>query len=153
MNTQLLSPAEAALKALGISCQSASRFYETATTLTRDEWRDFAMRRQLIYGEAAQHISDLLLHSDQTLPGSPDEDAEWLKEIALRAHATFSRDERNVMLKNFTRTEHAIWQALGELGLAGPPPEAKQIITSLGQMVMEGFYWLGKEKEALLAQE
>ncbi len=47
MNQLLLTQSEAALRALGVACQSASRYYETASNVTNNHWRDFAANRSV----------------------------------------------------------------------------------------------------------
>ena len=66
----------------------------------------------------SRRIGEALKRED-ILPGSPDEDMEWLKEIALRAQTALSGDERGTLLKGFAQTERKIWDALGSLGAAG----------------------------------
>lgn len=152
MTALLLTHEEAALKALGVACQSASRYYETASEVTKDEWRDFATRRRLAYDQAAGRISELL-RRDELLPGTPDEDMEWLKQLKLRAQAALSGDEAGTLLKSFSRMEHKVWLALGEFGLAGIGPDCAPVAKSLDGLLMEGFLWLGREKAALLRKE
>lgn len=149
MSHVLLTPEEAGLKALGIACQSASRLYETASDVTRENWRNFAADRSKAYAAAALRIAELL-RRDELFPGTPDEDMEWLKQLALRAQAALSGDEAGSLLKSFARTEHKVWAALGEFGLAGIGPGCADMAKSLGEFVMDGFLWLGEEKEAFL---
>ncbi|MDP1625771.1 hypothetical protein [Parvibaculum sp.] len=151
MNTLLLTPEEAALKELGVACQSASRYYETATEVAEDRWRDFAARRSAAYAEAAQRIAEIL-RRDELLPGTPDADMEWLKQLALKAQAALSGDEAGSLLKSFKRAEYKVWDALGELGLAGLGPGCADMAESLADLVMEGFLWLGEENEAFLKE-
>ncbi|ABS63208.1 hypothetical protein Plav_1589 [Parvibaculum lavamentivorans DS-1] len=151
MNTVMLTPEEAGLKALGVACQSASRFYETAADVTHGHWQDFAKRRTGIYAAAALRIAELL-QRDELLPGTPDEDMEWLKQLALRAQAALSGDEAGTLLKSFTRAERRIWDALGEFGAAGIAPGCAEIANSLANTAMEGFLWLGEEKEVFLKE-
>lgn len=152
MSHVMLTPEEAGLKALGVACQSASRFYETASDVTQDNWRDFAASRSKTYATTALRIAELL-RRDELLPGTPDEDMEWLKQLALRAQAALSGDEAGTLLKSFTRMERKVWDALGEFGLAGISPGCAEMTKSLGAFVMEGFLWLGEEKDAFLGSD
>ncbi|WP_333670612.1 hypothetical protein [Parvibaculum sp.] len=152
MNQLLLTQSEAALRALGVACQSASRYYETASNVTHNHWRDFAANRSVAYRDMSRRIAELLKR-EEVLPGSPDEDMEWLKEIALRAQAAISGDEAGTLLKGCARTEQKVWDALGEFGFAGIPAASDATMKELATLVTEGFLWLGREKEALLKQE
>jgi len=149
MNQLMLSPEEGAFRALGVACQSASRYYEAAIDVTSDEWKAFAKGRATAYADAARRITELLKR-DELLPGSPDADMEWLKQIALRAQTAISGDEAGTLLKSFARTERQVWDALGELGQTGVSPAHGQTAENIAQIVMDGFLWLGKEKEAFL---
>ncbi|MFA7639400.1 MAG: hypothetical protein WCY02_08820 [Parvibaculum sp.] len=151
MSQLLLTQSEAALKELGIACQSASRYYHTAASVTHDRWRNFAASRALAYRDIGKRIAEELKRED-ILPGTPDEDLEWLKEIALRAQAVIAGDEESMLLKGFARTEHKVWAALGELGNAGVPSVGAETIEGLANHLMGGFLWLGREKEALLKE-
>lgn len=152
MNQLLLTQSEAALRALGVACQSASRYYETASNVTSHHWRDFTASRSVAYRDMSRRIGEQLKR-DEVLPGSPDEDMEWLKEIALRAQAAISGDEAGTLLKGFARTEQKVWDALGELGLAGMPAATAGMAKELAALTTEGFLWLGREKAALLKEE
>lgn len=149
MNQVLLTQSEAALRALGVACQSASRYYETAANVTHNDWREFAASRSVAYRDMSRRIAEQLKR-DEVLPGSPDEDMEWLKEIALRAQAAISGDEAGTLLKGFSRTEQKVWDALGEFGFAGMPAAAAGLVKELAAFTTEGFLWLGREKAALL---
>lgn len=151
MNQLLLTQPEAALKELGIACQSASRYYDTAASVTHDRWYNFAASRSLTYRDIGKRIAEQLKRED-VLPGSPDEDLEWLKEITLRAQAVISGDEEGMLLKGFARAERKVWDTLGELGNAGVPPQAAEVVEGLANHIMGGFLWLGREKEALLKE-
>ncbi len=152
MNQVLLTQSEAALRALGVACQSASRYYETASNVTQSHWRDFAASRSVAYRDMSRRIGEQLKR-EEVLPGSPDEDMEWLKGIALRAQAAISGDEAGTLLKGFARTEQKVWEALGEFGFAGMPKASASMVKELAAFTAEGFLWLGREKEALLKQE
>lgn len=152
MNQLLLTPEEGALKALGVACQSASRFYETAADITHESWRAFATQRREGYASAAQRITGLL-RRDELLPGTPDEDMAWLKELAMRAQAAISGDEAGTLLKSFLRTERKVWDAIGEFGLAGIGPDGADTAKEIADFVMAGFLWLGEEKKAFLSGE
>lgn len=149
MNQLMLSQEEGAFRALGVACQSAARYYETAVEVTEGEWQRFVTERAASYAEAARRITELL-KQDEVLPGSPDADMEWLKQIALRAQAAISGDEAGTLLKSFARTEHKVWDSLGDLGHAGMSPAHAGAASDLGRIVMDGFRWLGKEKQAFL---
>ncbi|MGB6085224.1 hypothetical protein [Parvibaculum sp.] len=151
MSQLLLTQSEAALKELGIACQSASRYYHTAASVTHDRWSSFAAARALAYRDIGKRIAEELKRED-VLPGTPDEDLEWLKEITLRAQAVIAGDEEGMLLRGFARAEHRVWNALGEFGHAGVPPMAAEIIEGLANHLMGGFLWLGREKEALLKE-
>ncbi|PKQ07735.1 MAG: hypothetical protein CVT73_08290 [Alphaproteobacteria bacterium HGW-Alphaproteobacteria-12] len=152
MNQLLLTPEEGALKALGVACQSASRFYETAADITHESWRAFANRRREGYAGAARRVTGLL-RRDELLPGTPDEDMEWLKGLAMRAQAAISGDEAGTLLKSFMRTERKVWHAIGEFGLAGIGPDGADTAKDIADFVMAGFLWLGEEKKAFLTGE
>jgi len=92
------------------------------------------------------------LRRDELLPGTPDADMEWLKQLALKAQAALSGDEAGSLLKSFKRAEYKVWDALGELGLAGLGPGCADMAESLADLVMEGFLWLGEENEAFLKE-
>lgn len=153
MNQILLTEAEAALRELGVACQSASRHYETAAGVTHGAWRDHAAKRSIACRDMSRRIGEALKRED-ILPGSPDEDMEWLKEIALRAQTALSGDERGTLLKGFAQTERKIWDALGSLGAAGGiAPEIHAIARELSADLTAAFHWLGIEKEALLNRD
>lgn len=153
MNQILLTEPEAALRALGIACQSASRYYETAAGVTHGAWRDHAAKRSIACRDVSRRIGDALKRED-ILPGSPDEDMEWLKEIALRAQTALSGDEQGALLKGFAQTERKIWDALGNLGAAGGiGRESRDIANELAADLTAAFLWLGIEKEALLNRQ
>jgi hypothetical protein len=153
MNQILLTEPEAALRELGVACQSASRYYETAAGVAHGAWRDHAARRSIACRDMSRRIGDVLKRED-ILPGSPDADMEWLKEIALRAQTALSGDERGALLKGFAQTERRIWDALGNLGSAGGiTPHTHAIASELSTDLTASFRWLGIEKEALLKHE
>jgi hypothetical protein len=149
MNQLMLSQEEGAFRAAGVACQSASHYYEAAVNVTEGEWQAFARKRAAAYADAAKRITELLKR-DEVLPGSPDADMEWLKQIALRAQAAISGDEAGTLLKSFARTERKVWDAVGELGQAGVSPAHGEAASDLAKTVMDGFLWLGKEKQAFL---
>lgn len=149
MNRLMLSEEEGAFRALGVACQSAALYYETAAEVTEGDWQRFARARAAAYAEAARRITELL-KQDEVLPGSPDADMEWLKQIALRAQAAISGDEAGSLLKSFARAEHKVWDALGDLGHAGISSAHADAANELGRIAMDGFLWLGKEKQAFL---
>lgn len=149
MNQFMLSQEEGAFRALGVACQSANRYYEAAADVTENEWQAFVKERAAAYASAAKRIAELLKR-DEVLPGSPDADMEWLKQIALRAQTAISGDEAGTLLKSFARTERKVWDALGDLGQAGVSPAHGEAASDLAKIVMDGFLWLGKEKQAFL---
>lgn len=151
MTELLLTDSEAALKALGVACQSASRYYETAAGVTHGEWSEHAAIRSFACREMSKRIADQLKRED-VLPGTPDEDLEWLKEIALRAQTALTGDEEGALLKGYAHAERKIWKALGDLGVAGISREQADIARKLAADLADAFLWLGREKEALLKQ-
>lgn len=153
MTQILLTEAEAALRELGVACQSASRYYETAAGVAHGGWRDHAAKRSIACRDMSRRIGEAL-KSEDILPGTPDEDMEWLKEIALRAQTALSGDERGALLKGFAQMERKIWDALGNLGATGGiVPKTYAIASELSTDLTAAFRWLGIEKEALLNRQ
>lgn len=117
MNNLFRSPEETALMSLGVALEAAATFYEHAREVSHGDLRAFFNERADALA-AASNAWNGNLRSRDILPGTPDEDAETLRRVALFAGMTLGADEEAVLFDMCARMEQRLLAALGEAAMA-----------------------------------
>lgn len=117
MNNLFRSPEETALINLGVALEAAATFYEQAREVSHGDLRAFLNERADALAAASMAWNGSLRDRD-ILPGTPDEDAETLRQIALFAGMTLGADEEAALFDMCARMEQRLLAALGEAARA-----------------------------------
>lgn len=128
MNNLFRSLEETALIDIGVALEAAATFYGQAREVSHGDLRAFLNERADALAAASTAWNGNLRDRD-ILPGTPDEDAETLRQIALFAGMTLGVDEEAALFDMCARMEHRLLAALGEAARAtldGPFVQASE---------------------------
>ena len=113
MSSLFRSPEETALIALGVAIEAAATFYAHAQEISDEKLQPMLKARAEALSKSASAWNDAMKSRD-FLPGTPDEDAESLRHLALLAGTRLGADEESVVCDMCARTEQRLLAAIGE---------------------------------------